>query len=127
MTIQKHRHHHLMDLDGDGDGRDTADVAVFQAANPSVIGQTKYNADCDIDRDGDVDSADLSAANALYGVNVIPALPGGYISDTNPTTGPDNPIGYDGYIFNSSINTYTVRFRRLFSFSENLFAFFYGS
>jgi len=105
-------------------------MAVFTAALGSVLGNTTgapYNADCDIDRDGDIDSADLSAANALYGTNVIPALPSGCISDTNPTTGPDNPIGYDGYIFNSSINIYTVRFRRLFSCNENVFAFFYGS
>ncbi|MBL1218424.1 MAG: hypothetical protein D8M59_13145 [Planctomycetes bacterium] len=102
------RHHWPNDLDGDGDGNDSADQTVFTTAQGSAIHESGYRANCDFDRDGDVDGTDASYANNHYGSSVLPALAAGRISRSQST---DNSIGYDGYIFNWPVGIYTVRFR----------------
>lgn len=69
-----------MDLDGDGDGRDTNDIAVFNASLNSTIGRTCgaiYNSDCEFNRDGQVNGADLTSANNWYGTNKCETCPVG--------------------------------------------------
>jgi RHS repeat-associated protein len=39
------------------------------------------------------------------------ALPGGWIGDPSSSVGPDNLIGYAGYVFNPEREDYSVRFR----------------
>ncbi|MCB9845106.1 MAG: hypothetical protein H6811_03850 [Phycisphaeraceae bacterium] len=104
------RHQWPEDVDGDGDV-DSADDAIMDALSgsfPIAITSGSYNADADIDRDGDVDSDD---AQAVTDALTTAALAFGQISDP---AGPDNPIGYDGYVFNATDGTYTVRFRTYF-------------
>ena len=105
----KARHQYPEDLDGDGDV-DTADQTLFNNSYngvgiPYSIGHANYNVDADFDRDGDVDLGDSSRFTAA---NPTSALASGQISDPS---GPDNVIGYDGYVFNGVQNLYTVRFR----------------
>ncbi|MCB9846361.1 MAG: DUF2380 domain-containing protein [Phycisphaeraceae bacterium] len=104
------RHQWPLDLGGDGDV-DSADDAIMDALAPSfpiAITSGSYNADADIERDGDVDADD---AQAVTDALTTAALAAGQISDP---AGPDNPIGYDGYVFNATDGTYTVRFRTYF-------------
>ncbi|MCB9846363.1 MAG: hypothetical protein H6811_10315 [Phycisphaeraceae bacterium] len=104
------RHQWPLDLGGDGDV-DSADDAIMDALSgsfPIAITSGSYNADADIDRDGDVDADD---AQAVTDALTTAALAFGQISDP---AGPDNPIGYDGYVFNATDGTYTARFRTYF-------------
>lgn len=64
-----------------------------------------YDVAADIDRDGEVDSADLSLLTT-WGAKS--ALSAGVISEA---TGPDNLVGYDGYVFVPEHRSYCVRFR----------------
>ena len=57
-----------------------------------------------------MDGHDYSYASSQYGTSVMPALPAGKISFAG-TGGPDNSIGYDGYVYNWPVALYTVRFR----------------
>jgi RHS repeat-associated protein len=72
------------------------------AANGTSIGAALYNADADIDRDGDVDGTDIAAVSAQ---NPTAALPTGRISAYG------NSVGWCGYAINPGTNLYTVRFR----------------
>ena len=98
------RHHWPGDLDGDGavTTGSNSDLTLFNQAAGSSIGDANYNVDADLDRDGDVDNDDLALVSATT------ALRSGLISDPD---GPDNPFGYDGYVFNAESLLYCVRFR----------------
>ncbi len=66
--------------------------------------------EADANRDGTVTAADLSYVQNLYGSFPIPALLDGLITTTNPL-GPDNQIGFSGYIFNAETRLYLARYR----------------
>ncbi|MCC6229033.1 MAG: RHS repeat-associated core domain-containing protein [Phycisphaerales bacterium] len=70
------------------------------------INDTTYNVAADLNRDGVIDSGDTSLFTSMGGAKS--ALASGLISDPN---GPDNPFGYDGYVYNPDQGLYTVRFR----------------
>ncbi|MCC6230984.1 MAG: RHS repeat-associated core domain-containing protein [Phycisphaerales bacterium] len=70
------------------------------------INNTNYNVAADLNRDGVIDSGDTSLFTSMGGAKS--ALASGLISDSS---GPDNPFGYDGYVYNPDQGLYTVRFR----------------
>jgi len=96
------RHWKAADLDGDGDVDDDDKDILWDAwGNSSDIADAAYNADADINRDGQVDAADDGVRLQSVGA----ALPEGQISEV------DNPIGYAGYVFSAADATYLVRNR----------------
>jgi RHS repeat-associated protein len=95
--------------DANGDGLFSfADVSLFTGSGS--IGSGGYHADWDLNFDGTVDTADTNILTA-QGTRTT-ALRAGWISDPRAaSTGPDNSIGYAGYVFNAERDDYTVRFR----------------
>ncbi len=96
---------------GDGVRNGLVDGADFSDFAGGSIGDSSYNSDYDFDLDGEVDFSHdanelIARANAA-----VPKLPDGWISDPNSTVGPDNSIGYAGYVFNHEREDYSVRFR----------------
>ena len=115
----KARHHFGGDVDNDGAATtadDNAIVATINGGNNS-IGQSGYVAEQDLNRDGVIDYNDRLTLQALTGNTAQPALASGYVSFESTGTGssqrfgPDNPIAWDGYVFNPETLQYTVRFR----------------
>jgi RHS repeat-associated protein len=101
------RHHYMADITGDGAVETTADInGIRGIANGTnhAIGQSNYNADADINRDGDVTLADYNLAN---GEGTHAALAKGLLSNSTV----DNTIGWNGYVFNPELPLYTVRHR----------------
>ncbi|MEE8154256.1 MAG: RHS repeat-associated core domain-containing protein [Phycisphaerales bacterium] len=100
------RHHYMADWDGDG-GVTQAEInqirTVTSGAN-HAIGESNYNPDMDINRDGDVARSDYTIANSE---GTHSALAKGLLSDPSV----DNQIGWDGYVFNAETRQYAVRFR----------------
>ncbi len=112
----KARHHFGADVTGDG-ATTSADGTAIQNAYGNSIGDAGYKAELDLDRDGDIDSDDYNAGIALSGGVTQSALAGGMVSFVSTGSGgstrhgPDNPIAWDGYVFNAETSQYTVRFR----------------
>ena len=75
----------------------------FDHCSDNLIGQSGYRSECDLDRDGGVDTTDVTLAGTTY----VAALPTGELSTT--TVG--NIIGWSGYIFDTETQHYCVRFR----------------
>ena len=102
----KARHHYMADWEGNG-GVTQAKIdqinTVAGGAN-HAIGEANYNPDMDIDRNGDVQTADYTIANT-EGTHA--ALAKGLISDPSV----DNQIGYDSYVFNAETLQYLARNR----------------
>jgi RHS repeat-associated protein len=98
------RHHFGNDVNGDG-GTDAADQGIVLAAWGTTIGGSGYLAEADLNRDGVIDGADLGIV-----INYFTALSPGLISSAS-SSGPDNPIGWDGYVFNPESRSYAVRNR----------------
>lgn len=73
------------------------------------IGTTGYDADIDVNLDGTVNDADVAQIAGAHGYTG--SLGEGWISSPDSTGGPDNSIGYAGYVFNSEREDYTVRYR----------------
>lgn len=99
------RHHFPGDMDGDGDTDSTDSMWFTNLNHLKDIDESGYNPDGDLNRDGKVDSADISIYS---GWTNRAALAKGQVSDP---AGPGSPIGYDGYVFNAETKLYTVRFR----------------
>lgn len=96
-------------FDGDGDGTGAfgfSDVGLFGGYG---ISSGSYHADLDLNFDGWTDSADTTILTTR-GTHTT-ALPNGWISDPADDEGPDNSIGYAGYVHNPEREDYTVRFR----------------
>ncbi len=112
----KARHHFGADVTGDG-ATTSADGAAIQNAYGNSIGDAGYKAELDLDRDGDIDSDDYNAGIALSGGVTQSALAGGMVSFVSTGSGgstrhgPDNPIAWDGYVFNAETGQYHVRWR----------------
>ncbi|MBX3356665.1 MAG: hypothetical protein KF724_13300 [Phycisphaeraceae bacterium] len=104
------RHHRPGDVNGDGNSgfTDSALVGTIIVANggtPVPITSSLYRAEADLNRDGTINSSDRT----LAGVSAS-ALASGLISNSG-TGGPDNSIGWDGYVFNPAVGDYLVRHR----------------
>lgn len=74
------------------------------------IGGSGYHADLDLDFDGVTDATDTGIIGGRSGA-MSTALPGGWIGDPSSDLGPDNSVGYAGYVFNPEREDYSVRFR----------------
>lgn len=106
----KARHHQPNDVDGDGDcdssdkGRVDA-IRVYSPFGSIPISSGYYRAEADLNRDGFVNATDSTLAG-----NYASALSAGQISSAS-RGGPDNCVGWCGYIFNRATGQYLVRFR----------------
>ena len=102
---------HRFGGDASGDGSfTTADLSL--GSYPSLIGSSGYNADLDFNNDGAYNGSDLSVlSTSAWTVTMNDLLPEGWVSDPEDTDGPDNSIGYAGYVFNAEREDYSVRFR----------------
>ncbi|MCC6230521.1 MAG: RHS repeat-associated core domain-containing protein [Phycisphaerales bacterium] len=81
-------------------------LAAAHSGAGTTIDETTYNVAADLNRDGVIDSGDTSLFTSMGGAKS--ALASGLISDPS---GPNNPFGYDGYVYNPDQALYTVRFR----------------
>jgi len=110
------RHRYAGDVNGDG-RYDFFDLAAL--GGESAIGDANYHADFDVNFDGGVrvgtDATDDSQiiTDTVRNGEMSTALPVGWIGDPSSSVGPDNSIGYAGYVFNAEREDYTVRFRVL--------------
>jgi RHS repeat-associated protein len=102
---------------GDFDASDTVTAGGDQAAMTTklsasstdrTLGGSAYDADYDLNRDGVVDSTDASILSTTWlGKSTVGT---GQISDGS-SGGPQNTIGYCGYVFSSELTQYHVRHR----------------
>ena len=103
------RHHWGADADGDGD-IDLSDQS-YATNNGEIDGNPAgYKVEADFNRDGVITVADKNDAQAIFGAGAKAALANQLLSDASGD-GPDNSIGYDGYVFNAESLQYIVRFR----------------
>ncbi len=100
------RHHYMADWDGSGGVTQTEINQIDTVAGGAnhAIGQANYNPDMDIDRNGDVQTADYTIANT-EGTHA--ALAKGLITQSSV----DSQIGYDSYVFNAETRQYLARNR----------------
>lgn len=101
------RHRYGGDATGDG-AFGFGDVVLYTGF--PAIGDGGYHADLDLNFDGVTDATDTGIIGGRSGA-MSTALPAGWISDPSSDSGPDNSIGYAGYVFNHEREDYTVRFR----------------
>lgn len=115
----KARHHFGGDVNNDNAASTADDTAIVAtiAAGSNSIGQANYVVEQDLNRDGAINTSDRLVLQALTGNAAQAALPTGHVSFNSTGSGaslihgPDNPIAWDGYVFNSETLQYTVRFR----------------
>ncbi|MEE8154260.1 MAG: RHS repeat-associated core domain-containing protein [Phycisphaerales bacterium] len=100
------RHHYMADWDGDGDvtQAEINQIRTVASGANHAIGESNYNPDMDINRDGDVARSDYTIANTE---GTHSALAKGLLSDPSV----DNQIGWDGYVFNAETRQYLARNR----------------
>jgi len=96
------RHHDWRDNDGDGD-YDSTDRPFIPTPSGYAITHANYSVDFDLDRDGDMDTTDLTIGGTSYPT----PLTRGELS----YSAIGNIIGYDGYLFDREMEQYTVRHR----------------
>ncbi|MBX3356723.1 MAG: hypothetical protein KF724_13595 [Phycisphaeraceae bacterium] len=104
------RHHRPGDVDANGNSGSAdsiliGDIIVAHGGSSVPISSALYRAEADLNRDGTLSSADRTIA----GVSAS-ALQSGLISIAS-ARGPDNAIGWDGYVFNPATGDYLVRHR----------------
>ncbi|MDX2147682.1 MAG: RHS repeat-associated core domain-containing protein [Planctomycetota bacterium] len=74
------------------------------------IGDPNYDPDFDLDRSGAIDTSDFDVFGTQLGRVSVP----GQLSDSTPDAvppGPDNTIGFCGYVYSPQSQKYCVRFR----------------
>ncbi|MFO0894520.1 MAG: RHS repeat-associated core domain-containing protein [Phycisphaerales bacterium] len=98
------RHHFGADIDGNG-AVDGADLGAVTGLWGKTVADATYRSEADLNRDGTIDGGDMGIV-----LNYRSALPTGQLSDTT-AGGPDNSIGWDGYVFNATTADYLVRHR----------------
>jgi len=102
---------HRFGGDANGDGSFTSADLGLGTYN-GVIGSSGYHADLDFNNDGVYDGVDLGLmSTSSWTVQLFDILPEGWISDPSDDDGPDNSMGYAGYVFNAEREDYSVRFR----------------
>jgi len=99
------RHHRGGDVNGDG-ASDGSDLAIVFGLWGKAIGDPEYRAEADLNHDGEINGGDYTLLLGTWGA----ALPAGLISNA-AAGGPDNAIGWDGYVFNPATGDYLVRHR----------------
>ncbi len=116
----KARHHFGGDVTGDGAATTAGDDAALVTTigmGSNSIGQVNYKAEQDLNRDGQITNADRTTLAALTGGADQAAPASGQVSFTTTGSGgstihgPDNPIAWDGYVFNAETSQYLVRVR----------------
>ena len=106
------RHRYGGDANGDGIPSVNPFANDFNLnGGDNLIDETNYHVDLDVDCDGVFDTTDIGTILTNTSNLSFTSLPVGWISDPNSATGPDNAIGYAGYIFNHEREDYSVRFR----------------
>lgn len=98
------RHRYAGDVNGDGILTINDLLAANGAGN---ITHSNWHADLDTDFSGILDKDEGLA----YQSAPSSSLPKGWISDPSDSNGPDNSIGYAGYVFNAEREDYLVRSR----------------
>jgi RHS repeat-associated protein len=95
--------------DSNGDGTfNFFDISGFFGGGVLAIDdEADYHADFDVNNDGNIDVIDIG----ILGSGSPSKLPDGWVSDPSSTSGPDNSIGYAGYVFNHEREDYSVRHR----------------
>ena len=96
------RHHWGADINGDG-AADGGDLGIVFGSYSATIGGTGYRAEADLNRDGVINGADSGLVLGGYQSALAPG--------TLSSALVDNPIGWDGYVFDRESGLYTVRFR----------------
>ncbi len=106
------RANHRYAADANGDNSvSSADTALPNGDN--TIDLSGYHADLDVNCDGTFDNVDVALfiGYTPYVPFAFTGLPEGWLSDPSSSDGPDNSIGYAGYVYNHEREDYTVRFR----------------
>ncbi len=101
------RHRFAADANGDG-AVSSGDFAMNGGDN--TIDLPGYHADLDVNCDGTYDVFDTGIIIG-HTPPITAGLPAGWIGEPDSASGPDNSIGYAGYVFNHEREDYTVRFR----------------
>ncbi|MEQ8845994.1 MAG: RHS repeat-associated core domain-containing protein [Phycisphaerales bacterium] len=103
------RHHWGQDFDGDRDF-DSADVNALlnkiSGGSVPITDTANYDAEYDLNRDGTIDFNDLPSGSAQ---TAVPLGQLGRLDGVN--AGPDNWIGYAGYVWEGASSLYHVRHR----------------
>ena len=103
------RHHWGQDFDGDRDF-DSADTTALlnkiSGGSVPITDTANYDVEYDLNRDGTIDFNDLPSGSAQ---TAVPLGQLGRLDGIN--TGPDNWIGYAGYVWEGASSLYHVRFR----------------
>ncbi len=111
------RHLWALVVEGEGDvdtsraaASDKKIVSDIAGGGHNTIGDTAgtypYRAEADLNRDGVVNATDTAAVTPAQA-----ALAAGRLSSIDASRGPDNVIGWDGYVANQEAGVLTVRFR----------------
>ncbi len=100
------RHRFAADCDGNGQ-YDNNDNSGFFTHGTTIDDTSNYHADFDVNCDGAVNIVDIGL---LAGSSPV-AVPDGWIGEPDSADGPDNSIGYAGYVFNHEREDYLSRFR----------------
>ncbi len=98
-----------VDNDNDCDSTDGSLISSLAAANSGAgtdIAEGSYVVEADLNHDGVIDSDDSNIFTGDW-LGKTPVA-GGMISDAVSS---DNVFGYDGYVFNHELKSYSVRFR----------------